>query len=122
MEDAIVTRLGFICGNEGLTCNEDVLKVVCKVSGGDMRKAITYVQGATRLCGEGDAVTEQDILNMAGAVPTDAVKGLLDTLRSDQYEQMEAAIDDLSLSAYPVNAILSQLLELIVQDQSSQTS
>ncbi len=36
-----------------------------RVSGGDMRKAITYLQSAARLRGE-DTVTEEDIREISG--------------------------------------------------------
>merc|ERR1712086_420095 len=75
---AIVARLNFICEKEGLQCSEDVANTVCDVSGGDMRKAITYVQGATRLC-EGN-VTVQAVLDMAGAVPPDSMTELFSAL------------------------------------------
>jgi len=112
---AIVARLNFICEKEGLQCSEDVANTVCDVSGGDMRKAITYVQGATRLC-EGN-VTVQAVLDMAGAVPPDSMTELFSALRVDDYNQMESLVDDLILAAYPINAILAKLLDLIVADE-----
>merc|ERR1711934_1109631 len=46
---AICDRLEMICKNEGVSCDADVLNAVNKVSGGDLRKAITFIQGVSRL-------------------------------------------------------------------------
>jgi replication factor C subunit 2/4 len=111
---AIVDRLRMICENESLTFDTTVLDVVNDVSGGDLRKAITFVQGASRL--SGGSVSAQTVIDMAGAVPQDEVKALVDTLRCERYEAMEAKVRDITQSGFSAHAVLSQMLKAIVQD------
>ena len=89
--------------------------MVSKVSGGDLRKAITFIQGVSRLT-EGK-IDPQSVIDMAGAVPDEEITALLNTLRTDNYEAMAVAISDLLAQGFSGNAIFSQLLEAIVEDK-----
>jgi len=111
---AIVQRLQLICETEGLFCDPAVLDVVNKVSGGDLRKAITFMQGASRFTG--GPVTAETIIDMAGAVPDETVRALVDTLRSEQYDAMAAQVTDITVSGFSAHAVLRQMLEVIVDD------
>jgi len=112
---AIVGRLQMVCENEGLVCDETVLDVVSKVSGGDLRKAITFVQGVSRLCA--GRVTTQAVVDMAGAVPDEEIESLQATLHTDKYEAMKAQVDSLMAQGFSAHAVFGQLLEAIVADK-----
>jgi len=113
-QEAIVQRLGMICEKEGLKCEPTVLDVVNNVSGGDLRKAITFIQGASRI--GGGEIDAQTIIDMAGAVPDEAVQVLVDTLRTDKYEVMEAQVQSITRQGFSAHSILAQMLETIVKD------
>ena len=104
-----------VCEKEGLTCTEEVYNVVSKVSGGDLRKAITFIQGVSRLTG--GEIDPQAVIDMAGAVPDDEIKELLNTLRTDNYEKMAQAVGDILAQGFSGNAVFAQLLEAIVDDK-----
>ncbi len=61
----MTTRLQTIAEGEGLSLSPGVVAEIVRVSGGDMRKAITYLQSVARLRGE-ETVTEDDIREIAG--------------------------------------------------------
>ena len=130
---AVVGRLTMVCENEGLAVDEEVLDVVSKVSGGDLRKAITFIQGVSRLC-QG-AITKQAVIDMAGAVPDAEIQTLLATLHTEKYEvtqaepnpspgpnpnpdwkAMKAEVDNLMAQGFSAHAVFSQLLEAVVAD------
>ena len=45
----MISRLQHVCDGESVTVTEATLDEVLKVSGGDMRKAITFLQSAADL-------------------------------------------------------------------------
>ena len=72
------------------------------------------IQGVSRL--SQGKLEMQAVIDMAGAVPEEDVKHLLDTMRSDRYEAMEACINELTCAGYSAHAIFGQLLEAVVAD------
>jgi DNA polymerase III subunit gamma/tau len=62
--DAIVSRLRYICDQEGFAIGDDVLEIIAKHARGGMRDAITLVEQITARFG--DHPTEADVLNALG--------------------------------------------------------
>ena len=77
------------------------LEALSRVSGGDLRKAITTLQSAVRL--RGSPVEEDAVLDVAGAVPGAAVEGLLAAARTGLFDRVQAAVTDLIAEGYPVS-------------------
>jgi replication factor C subunit 2/4 len=50
-QEVMSDRLHFICGKEGVTLQQEALKLLAEVAGGDLRKAVTTLQSAVRLSG-----------------------------------------------------------------------
>lgn len=72
-------RLESIAKAEGVQFEEGVLDTLIKTSDGDLRRAITYLQSASRLHSVGQTstpVTPASIVEIAGVVPDRAVRGL----------------------------------------------
>ncbi|NLX49559.1 MAG: replication factor C large subunit [Methanospirillum sp.] len=76
---SIVPRLREICREEGLSCDEDTLRLVAESAGGDLRAAVTMLQaaaiGRSSLDGEAIATSQKDeratIFELVGAVLRD---------------------------------------------------
>lgn len=62
--ESILDRLKFICNREGMTFSVEMGQTLMKVSDGDLRKAINYLQSAYTLFGN-DANT-QSIITVSG--------------------------------------------------------
>ena len=58
-------RLEYIIKEEGVACEEGVVGQVIEASDGDLRKAITLLQSASKMKAS-EPVTTQDILDIAG--------------------------------------------------------
>lgn len=72
-------RLESIARAEGVDFEQGVLDTLIKTSDGDLRRAITYLQSASRLHSVGDKatpITPVSIIDIAGVVPERAVRGL----------------------------------------------
>jgi replication factor C subunit 2/4 len=73
-------RLEAIAKSEGVSFEEGVLDTLIKTSDGDLRRAITYLQSASRLHGvdteKNTAITPKSIVEIAGVVPDEVVRSL----------------------------------------------
>jgi len=111
---AIMERLSFICSEEGIKCDDESYRILFELSGGDLRKAITFMQSANKLV---EVIKPQTIIDLAGVLPKEMVRDLLDTLRKDDYDGTSRQVDDIVWSGYSAKTTLSQLLETIVSDK-----
>jgi len=69
--------------NEGIAC-------LVKVSEGDLRKAITFLQSATRLTG--GKITEKVITDIAGVIPAGTIDGIFAACQSGSFDKLEAVV------------------------------
>lgn len=78
--DSTKDRLEFIAKQESVTFEDGVLDTLIKTSDGDLRRAITYLQSASRLHGvdtdKNSAITPKSIIEVAGVVPDEIIRGL----------------------------------------------
>jgi len=78
---ALEARLASVAASEQFAIDETSLKALRQVSGGDMRKAITYMQSAHTLLG--DQLDAASIIELAGVVPRVRIDALLRLVRGD---------------------------------------
>lgn len=101
-------RLEAIAKNEGVSFEDGVLDTLIKTSDGDLRRAITYLQSASRLHGvdteKSTAITPKSIVEIAGVVPDEVVRGLGKAmgvpLGKDEDEDEDMAIRNKKLSGF----------------------
>ena len=65
--DSMVQRISFIAEQEGVRLGDGALDTILKTSGGDMRKAVTYLQSSHQLSG-GQPVTTEMVVDISGQV------------------------------------------------------
>lgn len=111
-------RLLQICGKENLKYTAEGIEALVKVSEGDLRKAITYLQSASRLNTDQE-ITEQIIVEIAGVVPPKVIEALLQICYRGTFEKLELAVKDMIDQGYAANNILSQLHDVIIDEKLS---
>lgn len=109
-------RLRDICAKENVKCNNETINMLIDVSEGDLRKAITYLQCAARLTG-GKDITEQVIVEISGAVPSDLIDGLLAACHSSSFEKLEIVVKNMINDGYAATQLINQLHELIIDKE-----
>jgi len=121
--DILTSRLKMICEAEKVSIEEDAIDALLHASEGDMRRAIMYLQSASRLCGagagengeaEGGVITQAVVLNIAGVVPVDVVDKVIATCSSDSYEELDKVIKNVILEGYAASQVLSQMFDRLV--------
>lgn len=109
-------RLLEICGKENLKYSKDGIDALVKVSDGDLRKAITYLQSAARLNAERE-ITEQIIIEIAGVVPPKVIETLLQICYKGAFEKLELAVKDLIDQGFAATNVLNQLHDVIIAEK-----
>ncbi|CAG8505322.1 13634_t:CDS:2 [Dentiscutata erythropus] len=107
-----VSRLKMICEQEVVNCNPQILKELAKLSEGDLRRAIMYLQSASKLHKE-EMITSESIREIAGVVSDDLINNLIETAKSDKNKggneiQLEEAVVEIMNSGFSAIQILSQ--------------
>ncbi|XP_046852527.1 replication factor C subunit 4-like [Xenia sp. Carnegie-2017] len=112
-EDILLKRLKEICVKESVLYETGVIEKLVKVSDGDMRKAITYLQSASRLKGS-EEITKQDIVEISGIVPDKVIDDIFHSASSNSFEKLDLSVKNLMLEGYPGSQIISQIYDRIV--------
>ncbi|KAJ6660944.1 hypothetical protein lerEdw1_016964 [Lerista edwardsae] len=110
-------RLLDIAEKENVTITNEAVSYLVHESEGDLRKAITLLQSATRLTG-GKEVTERVIAEISGAVPKEMLDGLLVACQSGAFEKLEVATKNLINEGYAASQLINQLHDIIVEREN----
>lgn len=147
-ESNALSRLQYIAENESLTYEPGVLESLLKISNGDLRKAITFLQSAARLASsDSHQVSDADMENgqdqemtpassskitlsmvneITGVVPDTVVNGLIEACKpqsntksfGDVFSQISKAVDDVILDGWSATQILSQVHDIVISSDA----
>ena len=94
------------------------LDAIATCSSGDMRKAVTLLQCASRL--HGTRITPDSVMDAAGAVPPDAVARLVTSVRPPgaSFDTASLACHSLVKAGYPALQVMTQMAELLYEDDT----
>jgi len=112
-QSILVDRLNSICLKENVLCEGDVLEALIEASGGDLRRAITFLQSTAKLRSE-SSVTVNDINEVTGRVPNYWIEGLLSKCHSGVYDDVQAFMNLFSAEGFSATQLLSQLHDRVV--------
>ncbi|PFH52404.1 hypothetical protein AMATHDRAFT_74198 [Amanita thiersii Skay4041] len=126
-------RLSYIATSENITVPTEVIDTLIATSSGDLRRAITYLQSASRLASSTDPptpITPADIQEIAGVVPDPVINNLATVLGIDvdiqmsdstktaqkpnSFDSIRKRIKEIMREGYSAAQILSQLHDLVV--------
>ncbi|PVD18658.1 hypothetical protein C0Q70_21208 [Pomacea canaliculata] len=113
-ETVMSERLKHICKEEKVQIVESALETLMHVSDGDMRRAVMYLQSASRLCGQDEPVTENIIMDITGVMPDEMLDLVLKTCHSDSYEKLDLVVKQIIREGYAASQVLSQLHDRVV--------
>ncbi|CAI5528537.1 unnamed protein product [Closterium sp. Naga37s-1] len=119
-------RLRHIADCEHIMLSDEAFEELSQVSEGDLRRAITTLQSAARLCGSsisaqhkiessarlyGSSISAQHIIEVSGVVPASVVTSILAACRGGAFEAVQSAVTAAVADGYPAAQILSQLFD-----------
>lgn len=111
-------RLDTIARAEGVDLGGEATAALLRVSGGDLRKAITYMQSAAEFYD--GAVTADAVTDIAGVMPDDVIEALWAAVRSGSFDAVAAEVERLVQDGYSVARLLERLLDDVVQAESAE--
>jgi len=85
------------------------------VAGGDMRRAITYLQSLHRL--NPDEIVPNDVFEIAAMCDDEKVDGIIKAAQEISFDKMITKAKELLLDGYPACQFFSQLLDKVVSDE-----
>ncbi|XP_015575363.1 replication factor C subunit 2 isoform X1 [Ricinus communis] len=106
-EEIMSSRVLHICREEGLNLDAEALSTLSYVSQGDLRRAITYLQGAARLYGS--TISSKDLISVSGVIPQEAVGALYAACRSGDFDMANKEVNNIIAEGYPVSQMLVQI-------------
>jgi replication factor C subunit 2/4 len=110
--ESILSRLQYVSDQENLKISQEALVSVIKSSGGDLRKAIMFLQSASRLFSPNE-ITSEGIYDISGLVPNQIVLEFLNSWISKDALQSQKLLDEFVKQGYSATQLLSQVLSLI---------
>lgn len=110
---SMLDRLNYIAATETVSLSPGAMDSIMQASGGDMRKAVTYLQTAHQLS-DGIPVTSEDIVDISGQVPLDLMNDLWTSMSRGLFDGIKFSVDRLIGLGYPLSAVLSQLHDDVI--------
>nr|GAT43976.1 predicted protein [Mycena chlorophos] len=123
------SRLAYIADAEHITVDKPVIDALISTSSGDLRRAITYLQSASRLSASTNPptpITPTDIQEIAGVVPDAVVADFAAVLGIDSdsmqvdgvagkgFDAIQSKVKELIREGYSASQLLTQLHDLVV--------
>lgn len=115
-KEILTQRLEYICREEDVACDKNTYATLVTCSEGDLRKAITYLQCATRLYkNEARCIKSSDILEIAGILSESVITKILDTCATNSFEKLAACVQELTYDGFSCNQVVLQLHDLLIE-------
>ena len=112
---SMLARLRHVCEGEAVDAPDATLDAVLKISGGDMRKAITFLQSASQLYG--GTVRPENVVEISGTLPDKDLERLLAACRADgTFAAVRGAVQAVLAAGYAINVTLERLCDAVVRD------
>ncbi|XWS21665.1 hypothetical protein CRYUN_Cryun30bG0074000 [Craigia yunnanensis] len=112
-EEIMSSRILHICDQEGLSLDSEALSTLSSISQGDLRRAITYLQGAARLFGS--SISSKDLISVSGVIPQEVVEALYAACKGSNFDLANKSVNNVIAEGYPVSQMLSQLFDVVVE-------
>ncbi|KAL0314345.1 UNVERIFIED_CONTAM: Replication factor C subunit [Sesamum angustifolium] len=114
-EEIMSNRILYICKEEGLNLDSEALSTLSSISQGDLRRAITYLQGAARLFGS--SISSKDLISVSGVIPEEVMQALFSACKSGNFDVADKEVKNVIAEGYPVSQMLSQLYDVVVESE-----
>ncbi|KAE8729381.1 Replication factor C subunit 4 [Hibiscus syriacus] len=112
-EEIMSSRILHICDQEGLNLDSEALSTLSSISQGDLRRAITYLQGAARLFGS--SISSNNLISVSGVIPREVVEALYAACKSGNFDLANKEVLNVIAEGYPVSQMISQLFNVVVE-------
>lgn len=111
----MIGRLRTIAEKEAVKADDNAFEAILESSEGDLRKAITTLQSASKLKMGGDEViTKKDVCDISGVIPEKWIKHLMEACQSNSFETLCKFVDEFICEGFSAIQLINQLLDVVV--------
>jgi len=107
--NSMIERCEYIAKQEGVQLDDGAMNTILLASGGDMRKAVTFLQTSHQLAPQGTSVTSEIVIDIAGMVPTNVMSKLWTAMAGKKFDLVKIEVNSILAEGYPMSSLLSQL-------------
>merc|ERR1712127_811453 len=112
--EILLKRLEYISTEEKANFDKEALDTLVTCSEGDLRKAITYMQCASRLR-LNECIKSIDILEIAGVLKEQVINKIVDTCAMGSFEKIETCVQDIIYDGYSCVQVITQLHDSLIE-------
>jgi replication factor C subunit 2/4 len=106
------SRLEFIAKSENCQVEPEQIDSILLLAEGDMRRAVTTLQSVHAL---GKAIDADALAELAGLPPAKVVNDLWSSMKTNRFDTMREAVEDVIASGYSAQTILGTLSQKILE-------
>ncbi|KAJ3223759.1 hypothetical protein HK099_000715 [Clydaea vesicula] len=114
--DSMKGRLKFICEKENLDCRDNVIESLIKVSDGDLRKGVMFLQSASQLYKD-EEIPMSAVNEISGSIPNDVVSQFLNCCLKKKFSEFKKILDKIQNEGYSGTQFLIQFQELLMENE-----
>ncbi|KAI9505775.1 Subunit of heteropentameric Replication factor C (RF-C) [Coemansia spiralis] len=114
--DQAIARVKEVAELEYVNCADGAVDALVECAEGDLRRAMMSLQSASRMV-QGRALDAEMVAELVGVIPADFVKTLRGAWGVSSAQKIRGLVDDVVYSGYPASRVLSQLHDLVIEDQ-----
>lgn len=127
-KNAVITRLKYICKNEDIAMPDDAVATVFDLSEGDLRRAITILQSASRMFGK--KITVNHVVEIAGVssaqwwarfsntflktISESIIEEFFKACCSNNFSKLQANVTSIVQGGHSAVQLLSQLHDFVI--------
>lgn len=105
--------------SEGVNLAPDTLDTILRVSRGDMRKAVTFLQSSHQISPDSSQpVRPEAVVDLSGQVPDSIMESLWGAMAGHSFDAVRTTVEDVIFDGYPLSAVLLQLHEMVALEKA----
>lgn len=113
----IMNKLSYISIKENMVINKKSIKAITNVSKGDLRRAIMLLQNLQYIYKYNGEITEDDIYEMVGTMPTDQLKKMHTMMFNDNVTEIMRFVKDIGSRGYPISNVILEIHKIVIHDE-----
>ena len=117
-EVSMMNKLSFIARSENFKLNDDTLRVITSMSGGDMRKGIMFLQNL-QYVSDDNIITIDHVYEISSCITDKQLQKIKIMCIDNKKENVEAIVDltfKLRASGYPIYNIINQIHNMVLNN------
>jgi replication factor C subunit 2/4 len=112
-QESFVDKINQVSRAEALQLGDGTMETLVKVSAGDMRAGITYLQASSQFTGKG-LIDSQVVLEIAGLPSKAFIKSVWASVRSRKFSELEKCAEELQAEGYSSSSVIKVLQEELI--------